>query len=131
MSSEIIPSSIKFDITSLQMPPLTQFDCAELDSPTVSKNIIDCFAKYDFGYIMPSMETHQYLFSRDNFIVECSLYRNNIYEINVQFRKLQNSCEDFTKIFKEIKQFNSKPLSKFVAIDASMTALESVFYLGT
>lgn len=128
--SEIVPASLKFDTTSLQMPPLTQFDCQHLDSPTISKNIIECFAKHDFGYIMPSMETHYYLFSRDNFTVECSLYRNNIHEINVQFRKLQNSCDDFINIFKEIKKLNSKPVGKFTIFDPSMSAMESVFSFG-
>ena len=128
--SETVPSSLKFDSNSLQMPPLTQFDCQHLDSPTISKNIIDCFAKYDFGYIMPSMETHKYMFSRDNFIVECSLYKNDHNEINVQFRKLKNSCEDFTKIFKEIKEINSKPVENFVTFDPSMSAMESVFSFG-
>jgi hypothetical protein len=128
--SEIIPSSIKFDTNSLQIPPLTQFDCQHLDSPTISKNIIDCFSKHNFTYIMPSMETHKYLFSRDEFTVECSLYKNyqnDHDEINVQFRKLKNSCEDFTKIFKEIKQLNSKPVEQCAIFDASMTAMESVF----
>jgi hypothetical protein len=131
--SETVPSSLKFDTTSLQIPPLTQFDCEHLDSPTISKNIIDCFSKHNFTYIMPSMETHQYLFSRDEFTVECSLYKNDQNghnEINVQFRKLKNSCEDFTKIFKEIKQLNSKPVEQCAIFDASMTAMESVFSFG-
>jgi len=128
--SETVPSSLKFDMTSLKMPPLTQFDCQNLDSPTISKNIIDCFSKYNFTYIMPSMKNHQYLFSRDEFTVDCSLFRNDHNEINVQFRKLKNSCEDFTKIFKEIKELNSKPLENIVAFDNSVTALESVFSLG-
>jgi hypothetical protein len=125
--SETVPSSLKFDSNSLQMPPLTQFDCQHLDSPIISKNIIDCFAKYDFTYIMPSMETHQYLFSRNEFTVECSLFKNDHNEINVQFRKIKNSCEDFTKIFKEIKEINSKPVENFVTFDPSINALESVF----
>ena len=131
--SETVPSSLKFDTNSLQIPPLTQFDCEHLDSPTISKNIIDCFSKHNFTYIMPSMETHQYLFSRDEFTVECSLYKNDQNghnEINVQFRKLKNSCEDFTKIFKEIKQLNSKPVEQCAIFDASMTAMESVFSFG-
>ena len=128
--SEIVPSSIKFDSNSLKIPPLTQFDCQHLDSPTISKNIIDCFSKHNFTYIMPSMETHQYLFSRDEFTVECSLFKNDHTEINVQFRKLKNSCEDFTKIFKEIKQLNSKPVEQYAIFDASMTAMESVFSFG-
>ena len=131
--SETVPSSLKFDTNSLQIPPLTQFDCENLDSPTISKNIIDCFSKHNFTYIMPSMETHQYLFSRDEFTVECSLYKNDQNghnEINVQFRKLKNSCEDFTKIFKEIKQLNSKPVEKYVNFDPSMNAMDSVFSFG-
>ena len=131
--SETVPSSLKFDSNSLKIPPLTQFDCQHLDSPTISKNIIDCFSKHNFTYIMPSMETHQYLFSRDEFTVECSLfknYQNDHNEVNVQFRKLKNSCEDFTKIFKEIKQLNSKPVEQYAIFDASMTAMESVFSFG-
>ena len=54
-------------------------------------------------------------------------YQNDHDEINVQFRKLKNSFEDFTKIFKEIKQLNSKPVEQCAIFDASMTAMESVF----
>ena len=131
--SETVPSSLKFDITSLKMPPLTQFDCQHLDSPTISKNIIDCFSKHNFTYIMPSMKNHHYLFSRDEFTVECSLFKNDQNdhnEINVQFRKIKNSCEDFTKIFKEIKQLNSKPVENNYIFDPSMNSMECVFSFG-
>lgn len=67
-------------ITYQDKPCLLSFDCADLDSPTISNRIIKHFANIDYHYIMPDCNKYEYVFCHNNETIECYLYKNPNYE---------------------------------------------------
>jgi hypothetical protein len=108
---------------------ITNFECSHLNSQIISDNIIKYFIDNHFDYIMPSMSKHHYVFSRNGFVVECSLYQINpinLNEIIVDFCRLQGTSNDFSQMFKEIKQMHDKPHDHGVFTFTSLSALDCI-----
>ena len=67
-------------ITYQDKPCLLSFDCADLNSHTISNRIIDYFASIDYNYIMPDCNKYDYVFCRNSETVSCYLYKNPYYK---------------------------------------------------
>lgn len=63
-------------ITYQDKPCLLSFDCADLDSPTISNKIIKHFSNIDYHYIMHDCNKYDYVFCRDSETIGCYLYKN-------------------------------------------------------
>lgn len=108
-------------ITYQDKPCLQSFDCADLNSPTISNRIIDYFANIDYNYIMPDCNKYDYVFCRNSKTISCYLYKNPDFETDEITVCLNGSTH---QIFADLRDL-FRPKFQTPAHDFShMTALE-------
>jgi hypothetical protein len=109
-------------ITYQDKPCLNSFECTNLDSPTISKKIIDYFANMEYSYIMPDCNKYNYMFCSNSETISCYLYKNPDFETDEITVCLNGSTH---KIFIDLRDL-FRPQQKIgLAHDFSnMTALE-------
>lgn len=109
-------------ITYQDKPCLLSFDCADLDSPTISKKIIDYFANMEYSYIMPDCNKYNYLFCRNSKTISCYLYKNPDFETDEITVCLNGSTH---QIFIDLRDL-FRPQQKILSTHdfSNMTALE-------
>ena len=108
-------------ITYQDKPCLQSFDCADLDSPTISNKIIDYFATIDYNCIMPDCNKYNYLFCRNSKTVSCYLYKNPDFETDEITVCLNGSTQ---KIFADLRDLFRPKFQTPEHDFSNMTALE-------
>jgi hypothetical protein len=109
-------------ITYQDKPCLLSFDCADLDSPTISKRIIKHFANMEYSYIMPDCNKYNYMFCSNSETISCYLYKNPDFETDEITVCLNGSTH---QIFIDLRDLFRPQQKRLSTHDFShMTALE-------